>query len=154
MKNETKEKFLSFCLERHFDITSPDSRQREAVFSDDKFVIPAGAGSGKTTVLTYRFLRLLMDEDIAPIHSDEILTITFTKAATANMKSRIYRTLKSAEKMGLIPQEEVDRFSNAEISTTDSFCSKIVRMDSIRYGIAPDFSIEDEDDYNAWTKES
>ena len=154
MKDSTRDKFLSFCLNRHFDITSPESRQREAVFSDDKFVIPAGAGSGKTTVLTYRFLRLIMDEDIAPIHSDEILTITFTKAATANMKSRIYRTLRSAEKEGLISHEEVDRFSKAEISTTDSFCSKIVRMDSIRYGIAPDFAIEDEDDHRAWTKES
>ena len=102
MKIETKEKFLEFCVKEHFDIRSPESRQHQAVFSDDKFVVPAGAGSGKTTVLTYRFLRLLMDEDIGPIHSDEILTMTFTKAATANMKSRIYRTLKKAQESVLI----------------------------------------------------
>ena len=150
MKKETKEKFLEFCKKEHFDISSETSKQREAVFSDDKYVIPAGAGSGKTTVLTYRFLRLIMDEDIGPIHSDEILTMTFTKAATANMKSRIYKALKVAESNGLIDKEEIDRFSNAEICTTDSFCSKIVRLDSIRYGITPDFTIEDDEEYKAW----
>lgn len=152
MKNETKEKFLEFCKKEHFDISNETSKQREAVFSDEKYVIPAGAGSGKTTVLTYRFLRLLIDEDIAPIHSDEILTMTFTKAATANMKSRIYKALKVAESYGLIDKEEIDRFSNAEICTTDSFCSKIVRLDSIRYGITPDFQIEDEDEYEEWVE--
>src|SRR5574344_1019095 len=114
MKKETKDKFIYFCKREHFDISDENSRQREAVFSNEKYVIPAGAGSGKTTVLTYRFLRLLMDEDIGPIHSDEILTMTFTKAATANMKSRIYRTLKKAQESGLISGEELDRLSNAE----------------------------------------
>ena len=51
MKNETKEKFLEFCKKEHFDISSETSKQREAVFSDEKYVIPAGAGSGKTTVV-------------------------------------------------------------------------------------------------------
>ena len=152
MKNETKEKFLEFCKKEHFDISNETSKQREAVFSDEKYVIPAGAGSGKTTVLTYRFLRLIMDEDIGPIHSDEILTMTFTKAATANMKNRIYKALKIAESYGLIDKEEIDRFSNAEICTTDSFCSKIVRLDSIRYGITPDFRIEDDDEYKEWVE--
>lgn len=152
MKKETKDKFIDFCISEHFDISKEDSKQREAVFSDEKYVIPAGAGSGKTTVLTYRFLRLLIDEDIAPIHSDEILTMTFTKAATANMKGRIYKALKAAESKGLVDKEEIDRFSNAEICTTDSFCSKIVRLDSIRYGITPDFQIEDDDEYSEWVE--
>lgn len=152
MREETKKKFLDFCISQHFDISKEDSKQREAVFSDDKYVIPAGAGSGKTTVLTYRFLRLLVDEGIGPIHSDEILTMTFTKAATANMKERIYKALKVAENKGLIAKEEIDRFSNAEICTTDSFCSKIVRLDSIKYGITPDFQIEDDDEYKKWVE--
>ena len=42
MKIETKEKFLEFCVKEHFDIRSPESRQHQAVFSDDKFVVPAG----------------------------------------------------------------------------------------------------------------
>ena len=152
MKKETKDKFIDFCKREHFDISDENSRQREAVFSNEKYVIPAGAGSGKTTVLTYRFLRLLMDEDIGPIHSDEILTMTFTKAATANMKGRIYKALKVAESQGLVDKEEIDRFSNAEICTTDSFSSKILRLDSIRYGITPDFQIEEDDAYEEWVE--
>ena len=83
MKQEEKDNFLSFTKKNGFDISSPDSNQHKAVLCDGYSVLPAGAGSGKTTVLTYRFLRLLMDG----IHSDEILTITFTKAATANMRA-------------------------------------------------------------------
>lgn len=142
MKQEEKEKFLSFTKKNGFDISSPDSNQHKAVLCDGYSVLPAGAGSGKTTVLTYRFLRLLMDG----IHSDEILTITFTKAATANMRAKIYMLLKKAGDEGLISPSEIDRFSNAEISTTDSFCSRIVRQDCIRYGISPTFTIEDDND--------
>ena len=85
-----------------------NDEQRDAVTTTEgPLLVLAGAGSGKTTVLTYRFLRLLIDEEIAPIHSDEILTMTFTKAATANMKSRIYKALKVAESNGLIDKEEI-----------------------------------------------
>ncbi len=145
MKTETMEKFLLFAKKNGFDISSPESNQHKAVLSDDYSVLPAGAGSGKTTVLTYRFLRLLMDDE-KDIHSDEILTITFTKAATANMRAKIYMILKKAGDDGLIPSGEIDRFSEAEISTTDSFCSRIVRLDCIRYGISPTFTIEDDSD--------
>ena len=142
MTEEKMEKFLAFCLKEGFDISSPDSAQRKAIISPLCSVLPSGAGSGKTTVLAYRFLRLIMDG----VHSDEILTITFTKAATANMRARIYLILKKAEQEGLIDANEIKRFSSSEISTTDSFCSKIARLDSIRYGITPSFKIEDNED--------
>ena len=149
----TKEKlqlFLEFCRRNGFDITDENSNQRKAVLGSLYSVLPAGAGSGKTTVLTYRFLRLLMDDEEERIHSDEILTITFTKAATANMRAKIYLILKKAETEGLITSEELSRFSNAEISTTDSFCSKIVRSDCTRYGISTSFRIEDDADYDSF----
>ncbi len=148
MTEERLALFLDFCRKNGFDITNGDSNQRKAVLGSRYSVLPAGAGSGKTTVLTYRFLRLLLDDEIETIHSDEILTITFTKAATANMRARIYLILKKAEKEGLVSGEELERFSNAEISTTDSFCSKIVRSDCTRYGISTSFRIEDESDYS------
>ncbi len=146
MTKEKNERFLQFCRENDFDISDENSNQRKAVLGNSYSVLPAGAGSGKTTVLTYRFLRLIADEE-EDIHSDEILTITFTKAATANMRAKIYLILKKAVTYSLIDEEELTRFSNAEISTTDSFCSKIVRLDSARYGISSSFSIEDENDY-------
>ena len=152
MTEERLALFLDFCRKNGFDITNEESTQRKAVLGNHYSVLPAGAGSGKTTVLTYRFLRLLMDDEIEKIHSDEILTITFTKAATANMRARIYLILKKAVNEGLISNEELERFSNAEISTTDSFCSKIVRSDCTRYGISTAFRIEDESDYSDFIK--
>lgn len=154
MTEEKLTRFLEFCRKNGFDITNPDSNQRKAILGSHYSVLPAGAGSGKTTVLTYRFLRLLMDDETEPIHSDEILTITFTKAATANMRAKIYLILKKAETEGLISSEEIGRFSNAEISTTDSFCSKIVRSDCTRYGISTSFRIEDEADYDTFIESS
>ncbi len=149
MTSEVEKKFLSFTKENGFDITNPSSNQHKAVLSDSYSVLPAGAGSGKTTVLTYRFLRLIMDDE-KDIHSDEILTITFTRAATSSMRAKIYLILKKARNSGLIDEEEIARFTNAEISTTDSFCSKIVRLDSVRYGLSPSFAIEDDDDLKAF----
>ncbi len=156
MNKEKEDKFLAFCLEEHFDITSVTSPQRKAVLYDSYSVLPSGAGSGKTTVLTYRFLRLLFDYENEKdrIHSDEILTITFTKAATANMRAKIYLIIKKAVEKGLIDEEELKRFSNAEISTTDSFCSRIVRQDCIRYGISPTFLIEDDRDLNEFVSKT
>lgn len=156
MNKEKEDKFLAFCLNEHFDITSITSPQRKAVLYDSYSVLPSGAGSGKTTVLTYRFLRLLFDYENEKdrIHSDEILTITFTKAATANMRAKIYLIIKKAVEKGLIDEEELKRFSNAEISTTDSFCSSIVRQDCIRYGISPTFLIEDDRDLNEFVSKT
>lgn len=139
MIKEKEDRFIEFCVNNGFDISSLDSKQREAVLSDEKFIIPAGAGSGKTTVLSYRFLRLVMDG----IHSDEILTMTFTKDATASMRGKIYTILNKAYQEGLIEEDEIKRFTNAEICTTDSFCAKILRSDCIRYGFAPNFKVED-----------
>ncbi len=152
MTEEKLNAYLEFCRKNGFDISNPDSNQRKAVLCDNYCVLPAGAGSGKTTVLTYRFLRLLMNDGTDRIHSDEILTITFTKAATANMRAKIYLILKKAEKEGLIGSEELERFSSAEISTTDSFCSKIVRSDCTRYGISTSFRIEDDADFSSFVE--
>lgn len=151
MTEQLKNKFLDFCKSEGFNIDDDNSPQREAVLSNKPAVIPAGAGSGKTTVLSYRFLRLIIDDE-EDIHSDEILTITFTKAATANMKAKIFRLLKKAENKGLLGSNELSRFGKAEISTTDSFCAKIAKEDAIRYGFSPSFTIEDNRDYTIFAE--
>ncbi len=112
--------------------------QLAAVYSDRSTVVSAGAGAGKTMVLSLRFLRLVME---GKAHADEILTITFTKKAAGEMYERIHRMLSSAA-LGdeALSAELAEHFPKARISTMDSFWSEIARTDSLRYGITRDFS--------------
>lgn len=117
-----------------------DENQLKAVFCDKNCVVSAGAGSGKTTVLSYRFLRLVLEQKA---DCDQILTLTFTRKAAREMRERIHRqllTLKDEEHIA----RQLAKFPEATISTLDSFCSTILRCDSTSYGIAADFSIDDE----------
>lgn len=117
-----------------------DVNQRKAVFHDGNCVVSAGAGSGKTTVLAYRFIRLVLEQKA---HVDEILTLTFTRKAAAEMHERIHRQLLSYASDPSIALE-LGRFPHASISTLDSFCKRIVVSDAVHYGIAPDFTLDDE----------
>ena len=118
------------------------AEQLAAVESDVATVVSAGAGSGKTTVLSYRFLRLIMEEKAKV---DEILTLTFTKKAASEMHERIYSLLKSVSEDEGPVKEALASFSSASISTLDSFSNEIARTDSARYGISRDFDILDQD---------
>ena len=120
--------------------TQLDANQLKAVFCDQNCVVSAGAGSGKTTVLSYRFLRLVLEEKA---HCDQILTLTFTRKAAREMRERIHRQLLAFNDDPQIALQ-LAKFPDATIATLDSFCSTIVRCDSTSYGIASDFSIDDE----------
>ena len=118
-----------------------DKNQLEAVFCDRNCVVSAGAGSGKTTVLSYRFLRLVLEQKA---DCDQILTLTFTRKAAREMRERIHRqllTFSSDPHIGM----QLTKFPDATIATLDSFCSTILRCDSTSYGIAGDFAIDDEE---------
>jgi ATP-dependent exoDNAse (exonuclease V) beta subunit len=117
-----------------------DKNQLEAVNCDTNCVVSAGAGSGKTTVLSYRFLRLVLEKKA---DCDQILTLTFTRKAAKEMHERIHAQLLQFKSDPEVAAQ-LSKFPDAEISTLDSFCSKIVRCDCTRYGIASDFSIDDE----------
>lgn len=109
--------------------------QQLAINEKRNCVVSAGAGSGKTSVLTERFARLV-SEGVA---CNRILTITFTRKAAAEMKGRIREELA---KQGRSDQLAV--FHTAKISTVDSFCQEIVRSDCRRYGIPGNFRIASE----------
>ncbi len=81
-------------------------------------IVSAGAGSGKTAVLTTRVMRHIHNG----IHIDELLILTFTNAAAGEMKERIEKNLKKENN-----QEELKRLSNAYITTFDSYASSIVK---------------------------
>ncbi|MBN1799546.1 MAG: UvrD-helicase domain-containing protein [Spirochaetales bacterium] len=114
-----------------------DKEQQKAIRSAMNTVVMAGAGAGKTSVLAERYLWLLKNKKA---RVDEILTLTFTKKAAAEMYEKIYRRLKQ-ERDPLI-QEQLKDFSRAQISTLDSFCAQIVRNAGELFGLAADFSYE------------
>ncbi len=118
----------------------PNKEQREVIFSDKNTIVSAGAGSGKTTVLSYRFLRLVLE---GKAKVDEILTLTFTRKAAAEMHTRILKQLLKYKELPVV-ESQLALFSSASISTLDSFCSQIVKADCLRYGIARDFTLSSE----------
>ncbi len=125
-----------------------DSDQQAAVEIMENCVVAAGAGSGKTRVLAYRYAHLVIEHDF-PV--DTILTLTFTKKATAEMFERIYKTLKTildSEKSTPSQKDRaknaIENFHSSRIQTLDSYCSTIVRSASKQFGIRPDFAIDNE----------
>ena len=91
-------------------------------------IILAGAGSGKTRVLTYKVVYLIQEKKVEPT---SILMVTFTNKAANEMKERILK---------FVP-------TSTPIATTfHSLCSKILRRDGIHIGISPNFVIYDSQD--------
>jgi len=120
-------------------IAELDENQRLASRIDTNAVIAAGAGSGKTRVLAARFVYLIVEKGI-PV--DEILALTFTKKAASEMYGRIYSTLREIDHPAA--REAVMSFHLARIDTIDAFCNSIARSACRRYGISPDFEIDND----------
>ena len=113
--------------------------QQKAARIGKNAVIAAGAGSGKTRVLAARYLHLVIERKI-PV--DEILTLTFTRKAAAEMYSRIYATLRDTDHP--LATEAVNAFHLARIDTIDAFCNSVARNACRNYGVSPDFSIDND----------
>ncbi|MCR4742947.1 MAG: UvrD-helicase domain-containing protein [Treponema sp.] len=112
-----------------------DKYQKAAINAVNNSVVSAGAGSGKTTVLSERFLHLIQKENGCNV--DEILTLTFTKKATVEMSDRIYKVLKEKA------PDQAANFYKANIKTLDSYCNSVAKLGCHLYGISPDFIQDD-----------
>ena len=94
--------------------------QQQAIDEEGKnIIVSAGAGSGKTAVLTERVIRKLK----SGVHINELLVLTFTNAAAGEMKERIRKAIRKTP--GL--EEEMNRIDGAYITTFDSFALSIVK---------------------------
>ncbi len=112
-----------------FDSLNPV--QREAVAATEgPVLVVAGAGSGKTRVLTYRVAHLIRDLGVPP---SAILAITFTNKAANEMKERVERLVGGAVRA-------------MWVSTFHSACARILRREAPRLGYRSSFSIYDDAD--------
>lgn len=108
-------------------------------------LVSAAAGSGKTTVLVERVIRRLTDED-NPCSAEDLLIVTFTRAATAQMREKI-----GAAILKRLSDDPTDRHLRrqymllpfAKICTIDSFCNDLVRENFHALGISLDYSLLD-----------
>ena len=121
--------------------------QKNAINADGSVLLSAAAGSGKTAVLAQHVIRLITGEN--PINADELLVLTFTRDAAAEMKKRIQDDLDKRLKYdrsdsNLLRQKQ--KLYSSYISTTDSFCSSIVRENFNTLKIARDFRIASNDE--------
>ncbi|HEY8297677.1 MAG TPA: DUF3553 domain-containing protein [Candidatus Baltobacteraceae bacterium] len=100
-------------------------------------LIFAGAGSGKTRVLTHRIAYLLNELEVSP---DRILSVTFTNKAAGEMKARLSRMVGAVTR-------------DLWVGTFHSICVRILRRDGARNGIASNFAIIDDTDQRSIVKE-
>ena len=114
-------------------------QQREAVAATTgPVLVLAGAGSGKTRVITYRVAHLVLDHGV---DSGRILAVTFTNKAAAEMRARAEALLGG-------------RPLRAWMSTFHSFCVRLLRREAGAAGLAPGFLVYDEDDQLAAVREA
>ena len=120
--------------------------QRAAIDTRGSTVlVSAAAGSGKTRVLTERLMAYLTDAE-APADIDRFLVITYTRAAAAELRSRILdgiyaRIASDPENRRL--RRQVALCARAEIGTIHSFCADFLRANCAALALAPDFQVAD-----------
>ena len=124
-----------------------ESQRRAIEHRGSALLVSAAAGSGKTRVLTERLLRYVSDPD-APVDIDRFLVITYTRAAAAELRTRIMDALAvlAAERPGDARiRRQQSLCCRAPIGTIHSFCSGLVREYSQALGVSPAFTVLDED---------
>ncbi|MFN2450228.1 MAG: DUF3553 domain-containing protein [Candidatus Baltobacteraceae bacterium] len=117
--------------------TLNDVQSAAVRYANGPCLIFAGAGSGKTRVLTHRIAHLLNELETAP---DRILAVTFTNKAAGEMKARLERMVGNAAR-------------DLWVGTFHSMCVRMLRRDGGRAGIASNFAIIDDADQRSLVRD-
>jgi len=134
---------LPESLDARIDARDRAGRER-AVDPRYNVALEASAGTGKTRVLVDRYINLLR----AGVDPSNILAMTFTRKAAAEMRERIVSTLRTAAARGEIAparwRELRDRMADIAISTIDAFCLSLLREFPLEADVDPGFTLADE----------
>ena len=124
----------------------PTKEQQKAIETLDKSIlVSAAAGSGKTTVLIRRIIRIILE---GKANVDEMLVVTFTNAAASEMRARLTAAIR--KRMAEHPEDaarmkdQLNRMYRAYISTIDSFAQRVIREFFHEIDMEPDFGVGDE----------
>ncbi len=138
----------------------PTGAQQQAITARGNILVVAGAGTGKTSTLVQRCMKLLEDG----VSLENILMVTFTEAAAAEMRGRIREALQAKAEMAVQKttapaiqptraerrpgseqiEKQIALLDSALICTLHSFCLQLVREHFYELGIDPDISVLDE----------
>lgn len=132
-------------------------QQNDAICArNSSLIVSAGAGSGKTAVLTERIVGLLSDAE-SGVRADRIIAVTFTNDASAELKKRLDSKLRerineNPTNSYLIKQQTL--LQSAKISTINAFCFELLRDNVSEQGITSGFSVLDESDENVLKRQA
>lgn len=126
--------------------TYTDDQLKVIELRNRNILVSAAAGSGKTTVLVERIIRMISDEE-NPVDIDHLLVLTFTNAAASEMRERISDAID--EQLKIHPENEhlqrqATLIHNALITTIHSFCLFLLKNNFNEIGLEPGFRIADE----------
>lgn len=113
---------------------------------DRNILVSAAAGSGKTAVLVERIKERILDET-HPVDIDQMLVVTFTNAAAAQMRERVGLAIEKEmldNPSNIRLQQQLALLHNAQITTIDSFCLYVIRNHFHEIDLEPNFRIADE----------
>jgi DNA helicase-2/ATP-dependent DNA helicase PcrA len=113
-----------------------DAQREAVVHPGGPLLVLAGAGSGKTRVITQRIAHLVLECGVPP---SAIVAVTFTNKAAGEMRARVEELLAR-------------RQLGAWVGTFHALCLRILRRDGVRVGLAPGFNVYDSDDQQALVK--
>ncbi|HEY3863660.1 MAG TPA: UvrD-helicase domain-containing protein [Verrucomicrobiae bacterium] len=130
---------------------APTQQQREAIAARGNVLVVAGAGAGKTRTLVERCLAWLLDENNEG-SVDEILMVTFTQAAAAEMRRRLREGLESAANSSPRLAEQLALLETAHICTLHSFCLELARQHFYELGLDPQLKILSNEESRALTR--
>ena len=132
-----------------------DAQKAGITTTGKSLLVSAAAGSGKTTVLAERCVYLVCDAP-EPCELSELLVVTFTEPAAAEMKSRIGSALvlRNAKSPNEHTTRQVALLDRASVGTLHGFCSRVLRQHFHKVGLDPDFLILDGDEASLLKRET